>query len=95
MTRWWNKFELEVLKGEINLLKACLPVMIIEVSEQREQEKGVSPKEIADFVKTIGNYQLYKQKGTKERRSKLIPILTDADLPKHDNLVCVPMKRLG
>jgi FkbM family methyltransferase len=88
-------FELEVLKGGINLLKACLPVLIIEVSEQREQEKGVSPKEIADFVKTIGNYQLFKQKGTKERRSKLIPILTDADLPQHDNLVCVPMKRLG
>jgi hypothetical protein len=55
----------------------------------------VIPKEIADFVKTIGNYQLFKQKGTKERRSKLIPFLTDADLPKHDNLVCVPMKRLG
>ncbi|MDH4471918.1 MAG: FkbM family methyltransferase [Fluviicola sp.] len=87
-------FELEVLKGGINLLKATLPVLIIEVSEQREQEKGVTPKEIADFVKTIGNYQLFKQKGTKERRSKLIPILTDADLPKHDNLVCVPMKRL-
>ena len=75
-------FELEVLKGAMNVLKAIAwPVLIIEVSEQREQEKGVSPKEIADFVKTIGNYQLFKQKGTKERRSKLIPILTDADLP--------------
>jgi len=86
-------FELEVLQGGIELLKKQLPVMIIEVSEQRETAKGVTPKEIADFVRSLGNYQLYKQKGTKERRSKLVPILTDADLPQHDNIICIALKR--
>ncbi len=67
--------------------------MIIEVSEQRETAKGVTPKEIADLVRSLGNYQLYKQKGTKEHRSKLVPILTDADLPQHDNIICIALKR--
>lgn len=86
-------FELEVLKGGQELLKAQLPVLIIEVSEQRENEKGVSPQEIAAFVRSLGNYQLFRQKGTKERRSKLVQIVRDADLPEHDNVVCIPMRR--
>ena len=83
-------FELEVLKGGIELLKKQLPVLIIEVSEQRENEAGVSPKEIADFVRSLGNYKLYKQKGTKERKSALVEITSDSELPKHDNVVCIP-----
>lgn len=86
-------FELEVLKGGLELLKAQQPVLIIEVSEQRENEKGVSPQEIYAFVQTLGQYQFFKQKGTKERRSKLVPILSENDLPKHDNIVCIPLKR--
>lgn len=86
-------FELEVLKGGVELLKSQQPVLIIEVSEQRENEKGVSPKEITDFVKTLGHYQFFKQKGTKERRSKLVQILSDAELPKHDNVICLPVRR--
>ncbi len=82
-------FELEVLKGGIDVLKKQQPVLIIEVSEQRENIAGVSPKEIADFVRTLGNYKLYKQKGTKERRSALVEITSDEELPKHDNIVCV------
>ncbi len=83
-------FELEVLKGGIELLKKQLPVLIIEVSEQRENEAGVSPEEIADFVRSLGNYKLYKQKGTKERKSALVEITSDSELPKHDNVVCIP-----
>jgi hypothetical protein len=64
--------------------------LIIEVSEQRENEAGVSPKEIADFVRSLGNYKLYKQKGTKERKSALVEITSDSELPKHDNVVCIP-----
>jgi FkbM family methyltransferase len=86
-------FELEVLKGGLDLLKSQLPVLIIEVSEQRENEKGVTPQEIYAFVQTLGQYRFFKQKGTKERRSKLIPILSENDLPKHDNIVCIPMRR--
>lgn len=82
-------FELEVLKGGIELIKEQLPILIIEVSEQRENESGVSPKEIVDFVKTLGDYKFFKQKGTKERKSKLIEILSDSELPEHDNIICI------
>ena len=84
-------FELEVLKGGIELLKKQLPVLIIEVSQQRENEVGVTPKEIADFVRSLGNYKLYKQKGTKERRSNLVEITSDGELPNHDNIICIPV----
>ncbi len=83
-------FELEVLKGGIELLKKQLPILIIEVSEQRENEAGVTPKEIANFVRSLGNYKLYKQKGTKERRSDLMEITSDSELPNHDNVICIP-----
>ncbi len=83
-------FELEVLKGGEKLIKNCLPILIIEVSELREGQKGVSPKEMSEYVQQIGSYKLFKQKGTKERKSKLIPILRDSDLPRHDNIICIP-----
>jgi len=86
-------FELEVLKGGMGVLKEQLPILIIEVSEQREHEAGVTPEEIADFVRSIGNYKLYKQKGTKERKSALIEITSDSELPKHDNVICIPSNR--
>jgi FkbM family methyltransferase len=87
-------FELEVLKGGIELLKKQQPVLIIEVSEQRENTPGTTPEEIADFVRSLGNYELYKQKGTKERRSKLVLIENDSDLPKHDNVICIPLRKV-
>lgn len=87
-------FELEVLKGGIELLKKQQPVLIIEVSEQRENTPGTTPEEIADFVRSLGNYELYKQKGTKERRSKLVLIENDFDLPKHDNVICIPLRKV-
>lgn len=87
-------FELEVLKGGLQTLEASRPALIVEVSDERISEKGVSPSEIADFITALGGYQLFKQKGTKERRSKLIPILSHADLPKHDNLIAIPVKRI-
>lgn len=87
-------FELEVLKGGLQTLNASRPVLIVEVSDERISEKGVSPVEIADFITGLGAYQLFKQKGTKERRSKLIPISGHNDLPKHDNIIAIPIKRI-
>lgn len=87
-------FELEVLNGGIEVLKTQRPVLIIEVSEQREQTVGVSPQEIAAFVRSLGNYRLFKQKGSKERRSALVEITSDSELPQHDNVVCVPIELL-
>jgi FkbM family methyltransferase len=85
-------FEPQVIRGGMNWFRKQLPVFIIEVSEKREKEIGPSPAEIWKLVQTIGDYRFYKQKGTKERRGKLVEIKTEEDLPKHDNIICIPLK---
>lgn len=85
-------FEPQVMRGGMNWFKKQLPVFIIEVSEKREKETGPSPAEIWKLVQTIGNYRFYKQKGTKERRGKLVEIKAEEELPKHDNIICIPQK---
>ena len=87
-------FEPQVIQGGMNWFKAQLPVFIIEVSEKREKEVGPSPREIMELVQTIGNYTFYKHKGTKERRGKLTEIKNVQDLPSHDNIICIPLKRI-
>lgn len=84
-------FEPQVIRGGMNWFRKQVPVFIIEVSEKREKETGPSPLEIMELVKTIGSYRFYKQKGTKERRGKLIEIKTEEELPKHDNIICIPL----
>lgn len=85
-------FEAEVLLGGKELFETQKPLFIVEVSNQRELEKGASPVEIFRLIQTFGTYTFYKNKGTKERKSKLIPILTESDLPEHDNIYCIPVK---
>ncbi|MNX91008.1 cobalt-precorrin-6Y C(15)-methyltransferase [compost metagenome] len=87
-------FEPQVIKGGMSWFKKQQPVFIIEVSEQREKEQGPSPLEIMQLVRTIGNYSFFKQKGTKERRGKLVQIKNERDLPSHDNLICIPNKQV-
>lgn len=83
-------FEPQVIRGGMNWFRKQQPVFIIEVSEKREKEAGPSPVEVMELVRTIGEYRFYKQKGTKERRGKLVEINTPAELPNHDNIICVP-----
>lgn len=85
-------FEPQVLRGGMNWFRKQQPVFIIEVSEKREKEVGPSPAEVMELVQTISGYSFYKQKGTKERRGKLVEIKSTADLPNHDNIICVPKK---
>ncbi len=87
-------FEPQVIRGGMQLFSAQTPVFIIEVSSMREHSSGASPEEVMALVASIGNYSFFKQKGTKERLGKLIPILSPKDLPEHDNIVCIPMKRM-
>ncbi len=84
-------FEPQVIRGGMNWFRKQQPVFIIEVSEKREKEAGPSPVEIMELVQTIGEYSFYKQKGTKERRGKLVEIKSTAALPNHDNIICVPV----
>lgn len=87
-------FELEVLKGGIAWFKTQQPVFIIEVSTQRSNQEGATPESIMSFVANFGNYSFYKQKGTKERRGKLVSVTSAQDLPEHDNLIAIPLKRI-
>ncbi len=87
-------FELEVLKGGKDWFTAQQPVFIIEVSTQRANQEGATPESIMSFVAELGNYSFFKQKGTKERRGKLVSVTTVADLPEHDNLIAIPLKRI-
>lgn len=85
-------FEPQVISGGVKLFQKQLPIFIIEVSEKREKQVGPSPLEVMELVQTIGNYQFFKQKGTKERCGKLIEIKIPKDLPSHDNIICLPVK---
>jgi hypothetical protein len=83
-------FELEVLKGAQNILKKYKPILIIEFSEDRDNVH-TSSAEIVDFIRSHARYSLFKLAGGKERKSKLVEILSYEDLPKHDNVICIPI----
>ena len=84
-------FELEVLKGAQHTIRKYLPVIIVEISTQRVN-KHASSGEIIEFIKGQGNYRIYKLAGGKERRSKLIEVVSIEDLPEHDNIICIAKK---
>ena len=81
-------FELEVLKGASETIKKFQPILIVEFSKIRENvhESGA---QLVEIIKTFGNYRFYKLKGGKERKSKLVEILSNDQLPQHDNVICM------
>ena len=81
--------ELDVLKGAETTLRKFRPILIVEVSENRENAHHAS-SEILEFIQDLGNYQVFKLKGGKERRSTLVEIRSAKDLPQHDNILCLP-----
>lgn len=81
-------FELEVLKGAEETIRKFHPVLIVELSENRSNIHD-SSIELIDFIKNLGNYRIYKLKGGKERKSKLIEITSNDQLPQHDNVICI------
>lgn len=81
-------FEMPVLKGAIKSIDKDNPTLIIEVSENRANAYE-SSNEIYQFAKERG-YRIFKLKGGKERRSKLVEILDSRDLPQHENIFCIP-----
>jgi FkbM family methyltransferase len=84
-----------VLEGGQNWFRKQQPVFIIEVSTEREFEAGATAKEVLNMLESIGKFTIYKQKSSKERRGKLVEITSDDQLPKHDNIICIPLKRLS
>ncbi|MCH2230640.1 MAG: FkbM family methyltransferase [Crocinitomicaceae bacterium] len=83
--------ELDVLKGANELIRHYLPIIIVEISELRDTTKSESIS-IVEYIKTLGDYKIFKLKGGKERKSPLIEVLTYSDLPEHDNIICIAEK---
>ena len=81
-------FELEVLKGASETIKRFQPILIVEFSEMRENAHE-SGEQLVEIIKSFGNYRFYKLKGGKERKSKLVEILSNDQLPQHDNVICI------
>ena len=81
--------ELAVLKGAEKTIRKHYPTLIIEVSDDRDNEHK-SSQEIIDFVKSLGDYRIYKLKGGKERKSSFLEIRNSTEIPAHDNIICLP-----
>ena len=81
-------FELEVLKGAGETIKKFQPILIVEFSEIRENVHD-SGSQLVEIIKTFGNYRFYKLKGGKERKSRLVEIKSNDELPEHDNVICI------
>lgn len=83
-------FELDVLLGMKKILSASAPpVLIIECSADRNNNYE-STHSIYDFVSSLGKYKIFKLSDTKERIGTLKEITTKNELPKHDNIFCMP-----
>ncbi len=81
-------FEFDVLKGALSTIKKDQPKLIIEYSIDRENT--VESNEIYHWLKGLGYYKIYKLAHGKERKSALIEIKSEAELPTHDNIFCLP-----
>ncbi|MFK8046763.1 MAG: FkbM family methyltransferase [Crocinitomicaceae bacterium] len=81
-------YEFEVLKGAEKTIRENKPKLIIEYSVDRNNT--IASKEMYAWLKTLPNYKIYKLKYGKERESELMEILSEADLPAHDNIFCSP-----
>ncbi len=78
--------ELDVLKGAEKILRKDQPKLIIEYSVDRNNSG--EENELYHWLNNLGLYRIYKLKNGKERKSKLVEILSIADLPLHDNIFC-------
>jgi FkbM family methyltransferase len=86
--------EPQVLKGGKVWFSIQQPIFIFEISALRQNEKGAGGTEVMQVIQEFGDYQFWKHPATKERRGKLIRILSDQDLPEHDNLIAIPTNRM-
>lgn len=82
--------EEEVLIGAEKTIANHQPILIVEFSIDRGD--GAREK-VFHKILSLGNYNMYKLKGSKERTSKLLKINGLVDLPVDDNVFCIPNKK--
>ena len=82
-------YELEALKGAMDLLDGgSPPMLIVEYSESRENTHGYNTDELYEFLINRTPYRLFKSKGGKEKVSRLVEVTARNELPHHDNIYC-------
>ena len=87
-------YELEALKGALEILKKMSPMLIIECSDVRENLGGADKNALFDFILNANDYNIYKLKGSKARKSKLIQVTQKHEMPEHDNIFCFTKEHL-
>ncbi len=88
-------YELLVLKGATKLLiEDNAPILILEFSSLRDNTFGRDTYPLYSFIKELNNYRIFKSIRGKERKSKLIEIIHESQLPKHDNIYCFTKQHL-
>jgi FkbM family methyltransferase len=89
-------FELEALKGALDLLNSNqAPMLIVECSQQRENTFGKGTDPLYEFLRNLRHYRIFRGKKDKSRVSKLVEVLAIEDLPVHDNIYCLTDKHLN
>lgn len=80
-------WEIEVLRGAEKILsEKNAPALIIEYVKFQESS-SYKAADVYNYLKNINNYKVYKMKDGKSRVSPLVRIMTEDDLPEHDNLL--------
>jgi FkbM family methyltransferase len=84
-------YELEALKGAKRILSSeNPPILIVECTEETENQNYTRVELYRWLKNTNSQYKFYKLKGTKVRKSKLVEVSNQYELPTHDNLFCIP-----
>jgi FkbM family methyltransferase len=87
-------FELEVLKGFGEILtRDNAPALIVECSDRGSS--SVTPEELYRYIVKANGYRIFKLKRGKEVISELEEVQNEAQLPVHDNIICLTEKHLN
>ena len=80
-------YEAEALKGAGSIILKHRPNLIVESSAGRANVNA-SPEDLYRLLTVDFGYTVYRLRGGKGRKSKLVEVASEADMPKHDNVFC-------
>jgi FkbM family methyltransferase len=84
-------FEAEVLRGALESIRRYRPLMIVEVIKSHPSEHN-DPLAAHKLIMNTGLYDCFKFRESKFVVSELDPVVTEADIPEHDNLFYLPRR---
>ncbi|HIA37207.1 MAG TPA: FkbM family methyltransferase [Flavobacteriales bacterium] len=88
-------YELEALNGAKELIaSSAAPMLIIECSDIGENSSGSNKKNLFDLIKNSNSYKIFKLNGGAGRVSKLLEIISEAEMPDNDNIFCFTEKHI-